>query len=74
MTIAADPEAARQRVAVQAGQKVATWTDTARATVGIYREVQGLSAADSHVGKKKELMAEIFRANLQLQKPKQTGS
>jgi hypothetical protein len=40
----------------------------------IYREVQGLSAADAHAGKKKELMGEIFRANLQLQKRQQTGS
>lgn len=34
----------------------------------IYREVQGLDDADSHVGKKKELMADIFKANLKLQK------
>jgi hypothetical protein len=40
----------------------------------IYREVQGLNEADAQAGKKKELMGEIFRANLQLQKKKQTGS
>jgi len=34
----------------------------------IYREVQGLHGDDEHAGKKKELMAEIFRANLELQK------
>jgi len=34
----------------------------------VYREVQGLDMADAHVGKKRELMAEIFRANLALQK------
>ncbi len=34
----------------------------------IYREVQGVDERDGQAGKKKELMAEIFRANLQLQK------
>lgn len=34
----------------------------------IYREVQGLAGGEAHVEKKKELMAEIFKANLQLQK------
>ena len=34
----------------------------------VYREVQGLSDADNQFGKKKELMADIFAANLQLQK------
>ena len=34
----------------------------------IYREVQGVSLEDAHAGKKKELMAEIFKANLKLQK------
>lgn len=34
----------------------------------LYREVQGVSAADLQAGKKKELMAEIFKANLKLQK------
>ncbi len=33
----------------------------------IYREVQGLDASDQQAGKKKELMSEIFRANLELQ-------
>ena len=55
-------------------QQVAALKNIDAGISSIYREVQGLSAADSHVGKKKELMAEIFRANLQLQKPKQTGS
>lgn len=34
----------------------------------IYREVQGLDESDQQAGKKKELMADIFRANLELQK------
>lgn len=34
----------------------------------VYREVQGLVGSEVHAGKKKELMAEIFQANLQLQK------
>lgn len=34
----------------------------------VYREVQGLDMGDLHAAKKKELMAEILRANLQLQK------
>jgi Skp family chaperone for outer membrane proteins len=34
----------------------------------VYREVQGLSDADAQQGKKKELMADIFKANLKLQK------
>jgi hypothetical protein len=34
----------------------------------VYREVQGLSVEDGQAGKKKELMAGIFAANLKLQK------
>ncbi|MBL9078894.1 MAG: hypothetical protein JNL08_15415 [Planctomycetes bacterium] len=34
----------------------------------IYREVQGVDFGDVQAGKKKELMAEIFKANLKLQK------
>jgi len=34
----------------------------------VYRDVQGLDLGDQHAAKKKELMAEIFKANLQLQK------
>ncbi|MCA8951673.1 MAG: hypothetical protein KDE27_19350 [Planctomycetes bacterium] len=34
----------------------------------IYREVQGVDVGDSMAGKKKELMSEIFQANLRLQK------
>lgn len=34
----------------------------------IYREVQGLDESDTHAGKKKELMADLFKANLKLQK------
>jgi len=34
----------------------------------IYREVQGLDGGDEQQGKKRELMAEIFAANMRLQK------
>lgn len=34
----------------------------------VYREVQGVDLGDQQAGKKKELMAEIFKANLKLQK------
>ena len=34
----------------------------------IYREVQGLDVSDQHSGRKRELMADIFRANLEMQK------
>jgi len=34
----------------------------------VYREVQGLDMSDLQAARKKELMADIFRANLQLQK------
>ena len=34
----------------------------------LYREVQGVSLSDMQAGKKKELMAELFKANLKLQK------
>ncbi|MCB9879733.1 MAG: hypothetical protein H6835_19230 [Planctomycetes bacterium] len=34
----------------------------------VYREVQGLDGGDAQAGKKKELMAEIFKANLMLRK------
>lgn len=34
----------------------------------VYREVQGLDQRDSHYGRKRELLTEIFEANLKLQK------
>ena len=34
----------------------------------IYREVQGLDVSDQQAGRKRELMADIFRANLAMQK------
>jgi len=34
----------------------------------VYREVQGLDESDVQAGKKKDLMADIFKANLKLQK------
>ncbi len=40
----------------------------------IYREVQGLDMGDLHAAKKKELMAVIFKANLQLQKRSAGGA
>ena len=40
----------------------------------VYREVQGLATGDAQVGKKKELMGEIFKANLKLQKKDKPGA
>lgn len=40
----------------------------------VYREVQGLDMGDLHAAKKKELMAVIFKANLQLQKRSAGGA
>ena len=37
----------------------------------VYREVQGVADGDGQAGRKKELMAEIFKANLALQRGKQ---
>lgn len=52
-------------------QRLAAATATEQVESGIssiYREVQGLDEHDQQAGKKKELMADIFRANLELQK------
>jgi hypothetical protein len=40
----------------------------------IYREVQGLGEGAEHAGKKRELMSEIFKANLKLQKRSQDSA
>ena len=52
-------------------QRLASATSSKKVESGIssiYREVQGLDETDAQAGKKKELMADIFRANLKLQK------
>ena len=52
-------------------QRLASATSSKKVESGIssiYREVQGLDESDAQAGKKKELMADIFRANLKLQK------
>ena len=49
-------------------QEVAALKNLDGGISSIYREVQGLHGEDVHAGKKKELMAEIFKANLELQK------
>ncbi len=49
-------------------QQVAAMKTVDGGISSVYREVQGLAAGDQHGGKKKELMAEIFQANLKLQK------
>lgn len=49
-------------------QVVGAMKDIDTGISSIYREVQGIDASDNLAGKKKELMAEIFRANLKLQK------
>ncbi|MFY9342613.1 MAG: hypothetical protein WAT39_08990 [Planctomycetota bacterium] len=54
-------------------QQVAAMKDVEAGISSIYREVQGLSANAQGATKKKELMAEIFKANVKLQK-KDTGS
>lgn len=51
-------------------QQVAALKDVDGGISSIYREVQGLSAEAAQSGKKKELMADIFKANLKLQKQK----
>ncbi len=55
-------------------QQVAAMKSLETGISSIYREVQGVAAADVQASKKKELMSEIFRANLKLQKREQTGS
>jgi len=49
-------------------QEVAAMKNLDGGISSIYREVQGLGGEDDFVAKKKELMAEIFKANLALQK------
>ncbi len=49
-------------------QAVAAMKNIDSGISSLYREVQGLNLADAQSGKKKELMAEIFKANLKLQK------
>lgn len=48
--------------------KVSAMKDVESGISSIYREVQGLDESDTQAGKKKELMADIFKANLKLQK------
>lgn len=55
-------------------QKVAAMKDVTDGISSIYKEVQGLDESDSHAGKKKELMADIFSANLKLQKKRSKGA
>ena len=40
----------------------------------VYRDVQGIDLSDQQAGKKKDLMAEIFKANLKLQKKSAEGA
>ena len=49
-------------------RKVSAMKDVDDGISSIYREVQGLDESDSQAGKKKELMAEIFKANLAMRK------
>jgi hypothetical protein len=49
-------------------QKVSAMKSVDEGISSIYRDVQGLDESDSHAGKKKELMADLFKANLKLQK------
>ncbi|MCR9247118.1 MAG: hypothetical protein NXI31_18960 [bacterium] len=49
-------------------QQVSAMKNIDEGISSIYREVQGIGQGDAHAGKKKELMSEIFKANLKLQK------
>jgi len=49
-------------------QQVSTMKQLDKGISSIYRKVQGLQESDVQAGKKKELMADLFKANLQLQK------
>ncbi|MFN7590956.1 MAG: hypothetical protein ACK501_12425 [Planctomycetota bacterium] len=49
-------------------QQVAAMKSVDGGISSIYREVQGVDLGDQQAGKKKELMADIFKANLKLQK------
>jgi hypothetical protein len=49
-------------------QQASTMKQLDRGISSIYREVQGLDGSDSHAGKKRELMVDLFNANLKLQK------
>lgn len=49
-------------------QQVAALKNIDGGISSVYREVQGLRGDETLAGKKKELMAEIFKANLRLQK------
>ncbi len=55
-------------------QQVAALKNVEGGISSVYREVQGLAAGDDQVGKKKELMAGIFQANLKLQKKDKPGT
>ena len=48
-------------------QQVAATRQVEQGISSVYREVQGVGAEDQHQERKKELMAEIFKANLALQ-------
>lgn len=49
-------------------QQVAATRQVDQGISSIYREVQGIGAEDTHQERKKEIMAELFKANLLLQK------
>ena len=55
-------------------QQVAALKQVDGGISSVYREVQGIGGADEQAGKKKDLMAEIFKANLGLQKKPQSGA
>lgn len=49
-------------------QEVAAMKDIDPGISSVYRDVQGLAASEAHYARKRELMAQIFQANLELQK------
>ncbi len=55
-------------------QQVAAMKSLDGGISSIYRDVQGLTLDEAQAGKKKELMAEIFKANLKLQRQGKGGA
>jgi len=49
-------------------QQASTMKEVDQGISSIYREVQGVGSSDAQVDRKKELMADLFKANLRLQK------
>jgi hypothetical protein len=55
-------------------QQVAAMKQVDAGISSVYRDVQGVAVGDGQAEKKKDLMSEIFKANLKLQKKPQSGA